>query len=190
VWAVVGLGNPGKRYRSTRHNAGFLFVSHLAGIHGKRLRKRAYMSRTRTVEAEGEQILLAQPQTYMNRSGLAVKRIVAGGVQLERLIVVYDDLDLTLGEIRIRKEGSAGSHLGMRSIVQALESKMFPRIRIGIGFMGTGWDAAEYVLSEFSEDEKKSLREVLEDASDALCLILQGRIDEAMNRFNQKLSMN
>lgn len=191
MWAVVGLGNPGKKYRATRHNAGFLFVSHLAGIHGMRLRKRAHLSRTQTVEAEGEKILLAQPQTYMNRSGLAVKRMVEnGGISPERMIVVYDDLDLPIGEIRIRKEGSAGTHRGVMSIVQALESRRFPRIRIGIGFMGPGWDAAEFVLSEFREDEKKGLKKALEEAADALCIILRGRIDEAMNRYNQKISLN
>lgn len=187
MWAVVGLGNPGRRYSGTRHNVGFTFVRRVAKAWETRLRKRRFSSKIVEVEKENERIMLVLPQIYMNNSGVAVKRIMEGrNIQSEQLLVVYDDLDIPLGEIRIRKRGSAGTHKGMRSIVQEIETAEFPRMRIGIGPLPPGEDAVEYVLSCFDETEGVLLEEGLKNASEALEMILAGRVDAAMNAYNQR----
>ena len=187
MWAVVGLGNPGRRYSGTRHNVGFTFVRRVAKAWETRLRKRRFLSKIAEVEKENERIMLVLPQIYMNNSGVAVKRIMEGrNIQSEQLLVVYDDLDIPLGEIRIRKRGSAGTHKGMRSIVQEIETAEFPRMRIGIGPLPPGEDAVEYVLSCFDETEGVLLEEGLKKASEALEMILAGRVEAAMNAYNQR----
>lgn len=185
MWAVVGLGNPGKRYRHTRHNAGFLFVNRTAKAWGVRLRRRFYSCRGNRLIRSEEHILLALPQTYMNRSGEAVKRILEGGeTDLSNLLVVYDDLDIPLGKIRVRKDGGGGTHQGMRSVVQAVESTDFPRIRVGIGPLPEGRDASDFVLSPFGESEWSLLERSLDRARAALDMILAGGIEKAMNTYN------
>ncbi len=187
MWAVVGLGNPGRRYSGTRHNVGFTFVRRMAKAWETKLRKRRFSSKIAEVEKENERIMLVLPQTYMNNSGVAVKQIMEGrNIQPEQLLVVYDDLDIPLGEIRIRKRGSAGTHKGMRSIVQEIETTQFPRMRIGIGPLPAGEDAVEYVLSCFDETEGVLLEESLKSAREALEMILDGRVEAAMNMYNQR----
>ena len=187
MWAVVGLGNPGKAYSGTRHNVGFSLVKTMAKNRNIRLKKRRYLSRTIVVDMAGDRILLALPQTYMNNSGQAVKRITdEAGIAPENIIVIYDDLDLSLGEIRVRKEGGAGSHKGMRSIVQDIQTANFPRIRIGIGPLDPNMDAADFVLSSFTKEEQPIVMESLNKAQDALEMILAGSIETAMNTYNQK----
>ena len=187
MWAVVGLGNPGKHYAATRHNVGFTVVKQLARAWKVKLRKRKYSAKAAEVEREGKKVLLALPQTYMNRSGYAVREILDGtGISPEQMVVVYDDLDIPLGEIRVRKEGGPGTHKGVNSIVQEIETTAFPRIRVGIGPVAPDWEAADFVLSPFEENEKALLEQSLKNAQEALELILAGKIDEAMNSFNQK----
>lgn len=187
MWAVVGLGNPGRRYSGTRHNVGFTFVRRVAKSWETKLRKRRFSSKIAEVEKENERIMLVLPQTYMNNSGVAVKQIMEGrNIQPEQLLVVYDDLDIPLGEIRVRKRGSAGTHKGMRSIVQEIETTQFPRMRIGIGPLPAGEDAVEYVLSCFDETEGVLLEESLKNAREALEMILDGRVEAAMNIYNQR----
>ena len=187
MWAVVGLGNPGRRYSGTRHNVGFTFVRRVAKAWETKLRKRRFSSKIAEVEKEKERIMLVLPQTYMNNSGVAVKRIMEGrNIQPEHLLVVYDDLDIPLGEIRIRERGSSGTHKGMRSIVQEIETTQFPRMRIGIGPLPAGEDAVEYVLSCFDETEGVLLEESLKSASEALEMILDSRMEAAMNMYNQR----
>ena len=187
MWAVVGLGNPGRRYSGTRHNVGFTFVRRVAKAWETKLRKRRFSSKIAEVEKENEKIMLVLPQTYMNNSGVAVKRIMEGrNIQSEQLLVVYDDLDIPLGEIRVRKRGSSGTHKGMRSIVQEIETTQFPRMRIGIGPLPAGEDAVEYVLSCFDETEGVLLEESLKNAREALEMILDGRVEAAMNIYNQR----
>jgi len=184
---VVGLGNPGRHYSKTRHNAGFLFVRSLAESWKIRLRKRRHLSKTCVIERDSEKVLLALPQTYMNRSGLAVKSIVEkGGVKPERIIVIYDDLDIPLGEIRIRQEGGPGSHRGMASIIDEIQTTKFPRIRIGIGPLDPEQDAVKYVLSQFQREEKPLFERSLRQAKEALDLILSGEIEKAMSRYNRR----
>jgi PTH1 family peptidyl-tRNA hydrolase len=183
----VGLGNPGRRYSGTRHNAGFLFVRSMAKTWKIRLKKRRFSSKIGEVERKSEKIMLALPQNYMNNSGVAVKQILAGrNIRPEKLIVVYDDLDIPLGEIRIRKAGGAGTHKGMGSVVREIETTEFSRMRLGIGPLPPGEDAVDYVLSAFEKREIPLLVDGLKKAQEALELILTGSVEEAMNMYNQR----
>jgi PTH1 family peptidyl-tRNA hydrolase len=185
LWAVVGLGNPGREYSGTRHNAGWAFVKRLAKDWDVRLKKKRFQARTAQVVRGGEPLWLVLPQTYMNRSGDSVRELVRETrLAPERLVVVYDDLDILLGEIRVRAEGGPGTHKGMQSIVQELDTGGFPRIRLGIGPLPDGRDAADFVLSDFGRDEKELFEASLVKAREALEMILSGRLDQAMNRFN------
>lgn len=187
MWAVVGLGNPGKRYVSTRHNVGFMFVRQLAKRWKVRLKKRSFHSKTALLERKKGKVLLALPQTYMNHSGRAVKDILEGrGIKSEHLLVIYDDLDIPLGELRVRKEGGAGTHRGLNSIIEEIQTTKFPRIRIGIGPLEQEEDAVDFVLSKFRREEKGLLEQSLKAAQKALGFILDGEIEKAMNIFNKR----
>ena len=187
MWIVVGLGNPGRKYSKTRHNVGFLFMKQVAKDWNFKIKGKRYSSRIVEVERKNEQVLLAMPQSYMNRSGQAVGEILERTREKpEQLIVIYDDLDIPLGEIRIRKEGSPGSHKGMISIVREINSTQFPRIRIGIGPLSPGVSATDYVLSPFEREERSILKESVGRAQIALELILDGEIEKAMNLYNQR----
>jgi len=187
LWAVVGLGNPGRRYAGTRHNAGFAFIKRIAKEWKVKLRKKRYFSKVVEIKKEKERVLLATPHTYMNKSGLAVKNILeVRGIKPERLIVVFDDLDIPLGEIRIRKRGGPGTHKGMNSIFQEIQTTEYPRIRVGIGPLEPDEDAVNYVLSPFDKSEEPLLEEGLKKAQEALGMILSGNVEEAMNIYNKK----
>jgi len=187
LWLVVGLGNPGDEYAATRHNAGFMLVERLAEAWGVELRGRLFKARTALARRGGEEAFLVAPKTFMNRSGVAVREAMAGkDVPAERLIVVYDDLDIALGEIRVRRSGRPGTHKGMISVVGTIGTDAFARVRIGIGPLPAGRDAAEYVLEPFKRDERSDLAKSLEEAAEAVDMILDGRIDRAMTRFNHR----
>jgi len=187
LWALVGLGNPGKEYAETRHNAGFTFVKRVARDWGLEIRKKKFLAKTAETRRDGEIVLLALPQTYMNRSGHSVREMLDFyRLGTERLLVVTDDLDIPLGEIRVRKEGGAGTHNGMRSIVEWIETTAFPRIRVGIGPLPADRDPADFVLSRFSPEESKKLSGGLTSAREALDMILADGIDRAMNSFNKR----
>lgn len=187
MWVVVGLGNPGRRYAGTRHNAGFAFIKRIAKEWKVKLRKKRYFSKVVEIKKENERVLLATPHTYMNKSGLAVKNILeVRGIKPERLIVVFDDLDIPLGEIRIRKRGGPGTHKGMNSIVQEIQTTEYPRIRVGIGPLEPDEDAVNYVLSPFDKSEEPLLEEGLKKAQEALEMILSGNVEEAMNIYNKR----
>jgi PTH1 family peptidyl-tRNA hydrolase len=189
LWLVIGLGNPGDEYAATRHNAGFMLVERVAAAWGVELRGRLFKARTALARHGAEEVLLVEPKTFMNRSGTAVRAAMAGkGVLAERLVVVYDDLDIPLGEIRVRKTGRPGTHKGMISIAGEIRTDDFARIRIGIGPCPAGRDAAEYVLEPFRRDERPHLEQSLEDAAEALEMVLDGRIDRAMTRFNRRVA--
>ena len=187
MWLVVGLGNPGPEYAATRHNAGFMVVQSLAHSWDLQLKERAFKSRVAESKRGRANVILALPQTFMNLSGLAVKALMAGfRVKPEKLIVVYDDLDLELGEIRVRAKGSPGSHRGMQSIVQEIGTELFPRVRVGIGPKPENLEAAVFVLSEFSEEERAKLAPALARAQEAVEMIISGHLPLAMNLFNRK----
>jgi len=184
---VVGLGNPGADYANTRHNAGFIALKALARNWHLKLSKRACKSRLVETEKSGERVILALPQTYMNLSGPAVKGLlIKYKIKPEKMVIIYDDLDLNLGEIRVRHKGSPGSHKGIRSIVQEIGTQVFSRVRIGIGPKPEAEKATDYVLSEFSETEKEKLQVAIDSAVQAVEMIVRGQINQAMNSFNRK----
>ncbi len=183
---VVGLGNPGLKYRHTRHNVGFDVVDILAKRHGEKVRSRINDALCGRIKLSGEDVLLVKPQTFMNASGRSVARFLKKEpVEIEDILVIYDDLDLPLGRIRIRPSGGAGGHRGMGSIIESIGSKDFPRIRIGIEKRG---NAADHVLSRFSRDEKKVVPVALEQSADAVEHIVKEGLDSAMNLFNRNES--
>lgn len=181
---IAGLGNPGKKYENTRHNMGFLVLDALAAKHGIKVSKLKHKALTGEGVIEGTKVLLVKPQTYMNLSGESLRQVMDYyKIPIENLIVIYDDLDLETGALRIRKKGSAGSHNGMKSVIYQLQEDGFPRVRIGIGASG-GADWKDYVCGRVSEEEAGTLSETIDRAADAVtCIIGQG-IDIAMNKYN------
>jgi PTH1 family peptidyl-tRNA hydrolase len=186
-YLLVGLGNPGEEYARTRHNVGFRCLSVLAARHRLFFRQKHAQARLAVGEIAGRNVVLARPYTYMNRSGAAVAGLLAWlKLPLEQLLVIYDDLDLPLGTIRLRPRGSAGGHRGLRSIIEALESEQFARLRVGIGRPpDPSQDPVDYVLSPFTPEEETTLARVLERAADAVECFLKEGIEAAMARFNR-----
>jgi PTH1 family peptidyl-tRNA hydrolase len=187
VELIVGLGNPGKEYEASRHNIGFLVVNRLARTHGIPLQERKYKSRWGRGEIEGHPVILAKPRTYMNLSGDAVKLLLAPfSLTSNELIVIHDDLDLPFGRIKIKEKGGNGGHKGIQSIMHAIGSGDFLRIKVGIGRPPGGMDAADYVLQPFDRAEKPLLGEAIALAQEALELLLKADLQAAMNRYNCK----
>jgi len=191
VKIVLGLGNPGERYRLTRHNLGHEVVGLLAERWGARGAIRTPLGKvawTATVRIGDLAVVLSKSGTYMNRSGRAAVALREHyGVPPEDLLVVYDDADLELGRIRIRPEGGAGGHNGMRAVIAALGSEAFPRVRLGVlGQERDSTELADYVLAEFHPDEKEAARSLVALGADAVEAALQEGIPEAMNRFNRR----
>lgn len=184
---IVGLGNPGKEYEASRHNIGFLVLNRLARTHGIPLQERKYKSRWGRGEIEGHPVILAKPRTYMNSSGDAVKLLLAPfSLTANQLIVIHDDLDLPFGRIKIKEKGGNGGHKGIQSIMHAIGSGDFLRIKVGIGRPPGGLDAADYVLQPFDRAEKQLLGEAIALAQEALELLLKADLQAAMNRYNCK----
>jgi len=182
---VVGLGNPGERYRRTRHNVGFMVADALAARSGVARWREEADAWTAEARVGGQDALLVKPATFMNRSGVAVERLLAArGGGAGDLVVVVDDVALDLGTLRVRERGSHGGHNGLRSLIEMLGSDELPRVRVGIRKGEPQDDLAEYVLSEFPEDDVLVVQEMVGLAGDAVeCLIREGA-GEAMNRFN------
>lgn len=182
---VVGLGNPGAKYERTRHNIGFLALDWIAAEYRIQVNKTKFHALIGDGVIQGEKVLLVKPQTFMNNSGESVQEILHFyKVPPSDLIVIYDDIDLDVGTVRIRPSGSAGTHNGMRSIVTHLSSDAFPRIRIGVGKPPAKMDLADYVLSVFLDEERKRLGEVIERTSLAAAVMLTAGTEAAMNRYN------
>ncbi len=183
---IIGLGNPGKKYEFTRHNMGFIVVDHLASQYSININKIKFRSLIGEGNIDGEKVLLVKPQTYMNLSGEAVRDIVNFyKIGIDDLIVVYDDIDTDIGDIRIRKFGSAGTHNGMKSIIYQLNSDRFPRIRMGIG-KSENIPLMKYVTGKITEKEKEPLKIAVNNACDGIVSIINYGLDLAMNRFNTK----
>ena len=187
---IVGLGNPGKEYAHNRHNVGFRCVNHLAKLHSINVKQRQCQSQVGTGAIAGNKVLLAKPKTFVNRSGNAVSQLVRKhGIAIDDLIVVYDDLDLSLGKVRIRPRGSAGGHRGINSIISALGSQDFCRIKVGIGRPDDEADhdvdaVVDHVLSDFSPEEDQLIKPAIASAAEAIeCIIAEGVV-AAMNKFN------
>jgi len=188
---IVGLGNPGKTYAHNRHNAGFRCLNYFARLHSIRFDHRQCRARVGIAEVKGEKLLLAKPGTFVNLSGNPVACLTRKhDITLKDLLVIYDDLDLPLGKIRLRQSGGSGGHKGMNSIISALGSEDFPRIRVGIGRpqaeeLSISEDAIfNYVLSDFSPQEDAAIKPVIIKVSEAIdCFLTQG-IEAAMSKFN------
>ena len=183
---VVGLGNPGKRYDATRHNIGFKVVERLADKAGVRFKKdwRA-TARVAKFAESGEEVLLVEPQTFMNRSGQAIRSLVdRHRVDEADVVVIFDDADLDCGRIRLRAQGGAGGHNGVRSVVESLGVSNFARVRVGVGPRPHGEELVEYVLSEFSSEELEKVTEAVDTAANAVMRIVTDGVERAMNEFN------
>jgi PTH1 family peptidyl-tRNA hydrolase len=185
MYIVAGLGNPGGRYHGSRHNIGFYVLDLLAQAHGiglNRIKHKAILGEGRIGD---QKVVLAKPQTFMNQSGeslLALKQWYK--TDIERIIVIYDDVDLDPGVVRIRPSGSAGTHNGMRSIIYLLQSQEFPRVRVGIGRPPEGWDLADYVLSRFREEEVEAVKQACNRAVKGVECILSLGVEQAMSKYN------
>ena len=183
---IAGLGNPGKEYEYSRHNAGFLCLDILCNKYGIKTDRVKYRSLTCTAVIEGHSCLIMRPQTYMNSSGEAIKEAADFfKIPPEKVIVIYDDISLPTGTLRIRKKGSAGGHNGIKSIIWQLNSDVFPRLKLGVGDRkDKDDDLKDYVLGRFSKADMDTLKNTMEKAVDALKYILDGDTDGAMSRYN------
>jgi len=186
---IVGLGNPGFEYQLTPHNLGFLAVDRLAELCGVETSRREAQALTASTEIEGVEVVLAKPQTYMNLSGMAVARLLDRySLEPPDLLVLVDDADLPFGMLRIRQRGSAGSHNGLKSIIGALQSDDFGRIRMGVQPVSRRVeDLASHVLGRFRRSDLETVADILDQATEAVRIILKEGISRAMNRFNRRV---
>lgn len=188
MYIIVGLGNPERKYDGTRHNIGFSALTVLADTYGISMDIKKHKAVCGKGVIEGQKVLLAMPQTYMNLSGESVRELVDYYKidPEEELIVIYDDINLAPGKLRIRPKGSAGGHNGIKNIIAHLGTQVFPRIRVGVGEKPKGWDLADYVLGRFPGEEESVIREALEKTTKACCEIITADVTSAMNKYNNK----
>jgi PTH1 family peptidyl-tRNA hydrolase len=186
TYLLVGLGNPGREYRNTRHNIGFKFIDEFAkhlGVEFSRNQSKALVTTARYV---GNKIILAKPQTFMNKSGFATRELIKfHKIDFERLLVVYDDVDLPFGKIRIKPTGGAAGHKGMKSIIAQLGTNHFPRMRLGVGRQFPSKQAANYVLKPFSQEESELLAPILNRSVEGALAFIENGIEYAMTHFNR-----
>ncbi|MBQ6639300.1 MAG: aminoacyl-tRNA hydrolase [Lachnospiraceae bacterium] len=190
MFIIAGLGNPGREYASTRHNIGYATVDALAEKYNIGFTERKFNSLVGKGVIEGKKVLLIKPLTYMNLSGEAV-RPACDYYKIDsesELIVIYDDISLPVGQLRIRPKGSAGGHNGIKNIIAHLGGEVFLRIKIGVGEKPSRMDLKDYVLGHFSEEEKEAEKEAVDKACEAVLYLMQGKVEEAMNRYNRKVA--
>lgn len=188
MFIIAGLGNPDRQYEGTRHNAGFDVIDRIAekyNIAVDTKKHRAYIGKG---IIGGQKVILAKPQTYMNLSGESIRSLVDYYKidEENELLVVYDDISLDVGQLRIRAKGSAGGHNGIKNIIAHLGAQVFPRIKVGVGEKPKGYDLADYVLGHFSKAEREQMEEGYDNAVRAAEMIVSGQLNEAMNEFNRK----
>lgn len=183
---IVGLGNPGDKYEFTRHNAGFLTLDRLCVEEDFKINKIKFKSLMGEVRLSGHRCIVIKPQTFMNNSGEAVREVCSFyKIPPENVIVIFDDISLPCGKLRIRRKGSDGGHNGIKSIIYHLNSDNFPRVKMGVGAKPhPDYDLADWVLSTFKKDEMEDFKSAVADACEAVKLIIDGKTDVAMNRFN------
>ena len=188
MFLIAGLGNPSSRYEKTRHNIGFDVIDAVSDRYNIEVKEKKAKALCGSGFIEGQKVLLVKPQTYMNLSGDSISALT-NFYKLDparELIVIYDDISLDPGTIRIRKKGSAGGHNGVKDIIAKIGTDQFPRIKVGVGAKPENWDLADYVLSRFSQGERRLVDEAAAESVEALALMVQGRIEEAMNLYNRK----
>jgi PTH1 family peptidyl-tRNA hydrolase len=184
-WIVIGLGNPGPKYRDTRHNVGWWALDDLASRNNVQIKSAGSNVDSAEIECAGQRVLIARPLTFVNRSGDALRSLMRKhSVTAERIVVIYDDLNLAPGKIRIRKQGGAGGHNGMKSIIDTLGTDEFARTRIGIGRPMESGQQVDYVLGKMPPQEQELVRSASTRAADAVASIIADGIDNAMNKFN------
>lgn len=186
MFLIVGLGNPGRKYDGTKHNAGFEALDKIAQEYGISCSGKEHKAICGKGIIEGHKVILAKPQTFMNNSGESIRELVDYYKinPEEELVILYDDITLEPGKLRIRKKGSAGGHNGIKSIIAHLGTQNFQRVRIGVGEKPANWDLADFVLSPFAKEVRPLVEEAMDHSVKAVSLIVQGRIDEAMNSYN------
>ncbi|MEK6692373.1 MAG: aminoacyl-tRNA hydrolase [Nitrospirota bacterium] len=184
---IVGLGNPGRKYSKTRHNLGFMVIDNLSSAYGIKVNRKGFDAIWGEGMIEREKVILVKPQTFMNLSGRAVKGIFKSrNFETSDLLVISDDMDLGIGRIRVRQRGGSAGHKGVKSIIDALGTDNFARIRIGIGKSGDREVAEEYVLSPFSKSESPIAKEAVQTAAEASVIIIKDGVAEAMNKYNAR----
>ena len=186
MYIIAGLGNPTKQYENTRHNAGFCVIDYLSEKYNIPVKQAGYKGLYGSGYIEGQKVILLKPQTFMNLSGECI-RACMDFYKIdpeEELIVIYDDISLAVGALRIRKKGSAGGHNGIKNILAQIGTDVFKRIKVGVGEKPAGYDLADYVLGHFTPAEKKEIDTACEKAAEAVALLVQEEVDMAMNRFN------
>ena len=171
---IVGLGNPTKQYEGTRHNVGFETIDRIAAENQIRVEEKKHKALYGSGYIEGEKVILAKPQTFMNK------------IPAENIIVIYDDISLDVGQLRIREKGSAGGHNGIKNIILHLGTEVFPRIKVGVGEKPKGWDLADYVLGRYSAEDRKIIDEAQKEAAEAVKMMVMDDVRGAMNRYNTK----
>ena len=188
MYIIAGLGNPTKQYEKTRHNVGFDAVDAIAGKCQISMSQTKFRAVCGQGILAGQKVMLVKPQTFMNNSGESIGDFLKFYKldPVSQLLVIYDDISLAPGKLRVRMKGSAGGHNGIKNIIARVGSQDFMRIRVGIGEKPQGWDLADYVTSRFSREERAQVEEAMELAADAAALMVQGKTDEAMNRYNGK----
>lgn len=188
MYIVAGLGNPGREYENTRHNVGFCVIDDIAKKYQIAMLERKHRAVIGRGYIDGQRVVLLKPLTYMNLSGESIREAVNYYKvdECSQLVVISDDISLDVGQLRIRKKGSAGGHNGLKSIIQQLGHESFIRIRMGVSDKPQGYELKDYVLGRFTDGEKEVLREARENAAEAVRMILRGDVDGAMNRYNAK----
>ena len=188
MFIIAGLGNPDRQYEGTRHNAGFDVIDRIAEKYNIAVDTKKHRACIGKGIIGGQKVLLAKPQTYMNLSGESIRSLVDYYKidEENELLVVYDDISLDVGQLRIRAKGSAGGHNGIKNIIAHLGTQVFPRIKVGVGEKPKGYDLADYVLGHFSKAEREQMEEGYDNAVRAAEMIVTGQLNEAMNEFNRK----
>ena len=187
MYLIVGLGNPEQEYANTRHNMGFDVINKISKNYNIEVTKNKYEGLYGKGEIEGEKVILLKPQTYMNLSGQAVWKFVDYfKISPENIIIIFDDIDIEKGQIKIKKQGSGGSHKGMQSVIQMLGTEKIPRIRVGIGSPENKKNMVEYVITKIKKEEKELLEPGIEMATEAVKIIIKEGLDKAMNKYNSK----
>ena len=188
MFVIVGLGNPEKKYEGTRHNIGFVVIDALADKYNISIKDKKHKALCGTGVIEGVKVMLVKPLTYMNLSGDSVADVVSF-YKLdpeEDMLVVYDDISLAPGNIRVRKKGSAGGHNGIKSIIARCGTQNFMRVKVGVGEKPEGWDLADHALGHFSDEDSRQVREAVDGAIGAIVMMSRGDVDQAMNNYNAK----
>lgn len=190
MYIIVGLGNPGRQYKGTRHNIGFQVIDEIASKHHIDVTEKKHKALVGKGMIQGEKVILVKPQTFMNLSGESVRSVIDYYKidEMTELILILDDVSLPPGQLRIRKKGSAGGHNGLKNIILHLNHDVFMRIRIGIGEKPSGYDLADFVLGHFAKEEEELVMQSIKDASEAVEVLLTDGPDKAMNRFNKKVN--